>query len=393
VRIGRKINSVVSEGKAQKSRHRIWLIALIVAVFVVWSAFAPLDEIVRGIGKVVPTMKNQVIQNLEGGIVTELFVTEGDVVEAGQLVVKMDETRFQSAYQELQDQSWALTLRLARLRAEGDLSNDFIPDEELLRLAPEHAESEIQLFQARRSELQATMRDLQDAIDLKTQELDILRPMAERFAVSQIDLIRAEQVAVDVRSRLSAIQNEFETARSQEYSEILGNLRRTAEQARSREDQLFRTDVRSPIRGIVNKVLATTIGGVAQPGDPLLEVISLEDNLRVEGRIDSRDIGHVYVGMPATIKLMAFDFSIYGTLEGRVIHVGADTVTDEQQREPRPYYEVFIQLEATVLEGPSGQVEIRPGMQAQIELASGQKTVLQYILKPLFKTTEALSER
>jgi adhesin transport system membrane fusion protein len=113
----------------------------------------------------------------------------------------------------------------------------------------------------------------------------------------------------------------------------------------------------------------------------------------VEGRIDSRDIGHVYVGMPATIKLMAFDFSIYGTLEGRVIHVGADTVTDEQQREPRPYYEVFIQLEATVLEGPSGQVEIRPGMQAQIELASGQKTVLQYILKPLFKTTEALSER
>ena len=393
MRLGRKINSIVSEGKAKKSRHKIWLIALIVAVFVVWSAFAPLDEIVRGIGKVVPTMKNQVIQNLEGGIVTELFVTEGDVVEAGQLVVKMDETRFQSAYQELQDQSWALTLRLARIRAEGDLSNDFIPDGELLRLAPEHAESEVQLFQARRSELQATMQYLQDALDLKTQEVDILRPMAERFAVPQIDLIRAEQAAVDVRSRLSATQSKFETARSQEYSEVLGNLRRTAEQARSREYQLFRTDVRSPIRGIVNKVLATTIGGVAQPGDPLLEVISLEDNLRVEGRIDPRDIGFVYVGMPATIKIMAFDFSIYGTLEGRVIHLGADTVTDEQQREPRPYYEVFIQLEATVLEGPSGQVEIRPGMQAQIELDSGQKTVLQYILKPFFKTTEALSER
>lgn len=393
MKLGRKINSLVSEGKAKKSRHRIWLIALIVAVFVVWSAFAPLDEIVRGIGKVVPTMKNQVIQNLEGGIVTELFVTEGDVVEAGQLVVKLDETRFQSAYQELQDQSWALTLRLARLRAEGDLSNDFIPSEELLRLAPEHAESEVQLFQARRSELQATMRDLQDAIDLKAQELDILRPMAERSAVPQIDLIRAEQAAVDVRSRLSATQSEFETARAQEYSEVLGNLRRIAEQARSREDQLFRTDVRSPIRGIVNKVLATTIGGVAQPGDPLLEIISLEDNLRVDGRIDPRDIGFVYVGMPATIKLMAFDFSIYGTLKGRVTHVGADTVTDEQQREPRPYYEVFIQLEATVLEGPSGQVEIRPGMQAEIELDSGQKTVLQYILKPLLKTTEALSER
>jgi len=393
VRLGRKINSLVSEGKAKKSRHRIWLIALIVAVFVVWSAFAPLDEVVRGTGKIVPTMKNQIVQNLEGGIVTELFVTEGDAVEAGQLVLKMDETRFQSAYHELQDQSWALTLRLARLRAEGDLSNDFIPDEELLRLAPEHAESEVQLLQARRSQLQATMRDLQEAVDLKAQEVDILRPMAERSAVPKIDLIRAEQAAVDVRSRLSATLSEFETARSQEYSEVLGNLRRIEEQARSRKDQLFRTDVRSPIRGIVNKVLATTIGGVAQPGDPLLEIISLEGNLRVDGRIDPRDIGFVYVGMPATIKLMAFDFSIYGTLEGRVIHVGADTVTDEQQREPRPYYEVFIQLEATVLEGPSGQVEIRPGMQTQIELDSGQKTVLQYILKPLFKTTEALSER
>lgn len=393
MRLGRKINSLVSEGKAKKSRHRIWLIALIVAVFVVWSAFAPLDEVVRGTGKIVPTMKNQIVQNLEGGIVTELFVTEGDAVEAGQLVLKMDETRFQSAYHELQDQSWALTLRLARLRAEGDLSNDFIPDEELLRLAPEHAESEVQLLQARRSQLQATMRDLQEAVDLKAQEVDILRPMAERSAVPKIDLIRAEQAAVDVRSRLSATLSEFETARSQEYSEVLGNLRRIEEQARSRKDQLFRTDVRSPIRGIVNKVLATTIGGVAQPGDPLLEIISLEGNLRVDGRIDPRDIGFVYVGMPATIKLMAFDFSIYGTLEGRVIHVGADTVTDEQQREPRPYYEVFIQLEATVLEGPSGQVEIRPGMQTQIELDSGQKTVLQYILKPLFKTTEALSER
>lgn len=393
MKLGRKINNLVSAGKAKKGRHRIWLIALIVAVFVVWSAFAPLDEIVRGIGKVVPTMKNQVIQNLEGGIVTQLFVTEGDVVEAGQLVVKMDETRFQSAYQELRDQSWALTLRLARLQAEEDFSSGFIPDEELVQLAPEHAGSEVQLFQARRAELQATTRNLQDAIDLKTREVDMLRPMAERSAVPQIELIRAEQAAVDVRSRLSATETEFETARSQEYSEVLVKLRQIAEQIRGREDQLSRTNVRSPIRGIVNKVLATTIGGVAQPGDPLLEIISLEDDLRVEGRIDPRDIGFVYVGMPATIKLMAFDFSIYGTLEGQVIHVGADTVTDEQQRDPLPYYEVFIELEATTLEGPSGQVEIRPGMQAQIELDSGQRTVLQYILKPLFKTTEALSER
>ena len=393
MKLGRKINTRISAGNAKKSRFRIWLIALIVVIFVVWSAFAPLDEIVRGIGKVVPTMKNQVIQNLEGGIVTQLFVTEGDTVDPGQLVVKMDETRFQSAYQELQEQSWALTLRLARLRAEKDFSSDFFPDEELVNLAPDHAASEVQLFQARREELQATIQNLQDAIELQTRQVEILQPMAERSAVPQIELIRAEQAAVDVRSRLSATVTEFETTRSQEYSEVLVKLGQITEQIRSREDQLSRTNVRSPIRGIVNKALATTIGGVVQPGDPLLEIISLEDDLRIEGRIDPRDIGFVYVGMPATIKLMAFDFSIYGTLEGQVIHVGADTVTDERQREPRPYYEVFIELETTTLEGPSGRAEIRPGMQAQIELHSGQRTVLQYILKPLFKTTEALSER
>ena len=393
MKLGRKINSLVSARKLKQSRHITWLIAVTVTVFVVWSAFAPLDEIVRGIGKVVPTMKNQVIQNLEGGIVTELLITEGDTVESGQLVVKMDETRFQSAYQELQDQNWALTLRLARLQAEEDFASDFVPDEKLLQLAPEHAASESQLFQARRKEMRAAVRILQDAIDLQMREVDTLRPMVERSAVPKIELIRAEQAAVDKRSRLSATETEFETARSQEYSEVLVKLRQIDEQILGRKDQLLRTNVRSPIRGIVNKILATTIGGVVQPGEPLLEVLSLEDNLRVEGRIDPRDIGFVYVGMPATIKLMAFDFSMYGMLEGRVIHVGADTVTDEQQREPRPYYEVFIELETTTLKGSSGQVEIRPGMQAEIELYSGQKTVLQYILKPLFRTTKALTER
>jgi len=237
------------------------------------------------------------------------------------------------------------------------------------------------------------VRTQQDAIDLQMREVNTLRPMVKRSAVPKIELIRAEQAAADKKSLLSATKTEFETARSQEYSETLLKLRQIDEQLLGSEDQLLRTNVRSPIRGIVNKVHATTIGGVIQPGEPLLEILSLEDNLRVEGKIDPRDIGFVYVGMPATVKLMAFDFSIYGVLEGRVIHVGADTVTDEQQREPLPYYEVFIELETTTLDGSAGQVDIRPGMQAEIELHSGQKTVLQYILKPLFKTTEALTER
>ena len=393
MKLGRKINSITAGDKARTGRRLVWLVTVIVASFLVWAAYAPLDEVVRGGGKVVPVMKNQVLQNLEGGIVNEIFVTEGDRVEAGQLLVKLDETRFQSAFQELQDRQWALSVRLARLRAEQDRSSDFVPNPELLRLAGDHADSEIQLFRARRDELRSSVANLEEAVALKVREVEMLRSMAERSAVPEIELIRAQQAAVDAQSRLAAIVTEFETSRTQEYSEVLTNLRQVEEQLRGKEDQLVRTNVISPINGIVNKVSATTIGGVVQPGEPLLEILSLEDQLWVEGRIDPRDRGCVNVGMPAAIKLTAFDFSIYGTLSGEVVHVGADTIVDENDREQRPYYEVFIELQSTTLEGPTDSVEIRPGMQSEIELQSGQKTVLQYLLKPLFKTTEAFSER
>lgn len=393
MKLGRKINSITASDKARTGRRIIWLVAVIVASFLVWAAYAPLDEFVRGSGKVVPVKKNQVLQNLEGGIVNEIYVTEGDTVEAGQLLVKLDETRFQSAFQELQDREWALSVRLARLKAEQDRSSDFVPDPELLRLAGDHADSEIQLFRARRDELRSNVANLEEEVALKVREVEMLRSMAERSAVPEIDLIRAEQAAVDVQSRLAAIVTEFETSRTQEYSEVLTNLQQVEEQLRGKEDQLVRTNMISPIHGIVNKVSATTIGGVVKPGEPLLEILSSEEQLRVEGRIDPRDIGFVYAGMPAAIMLPAFDFSIYGTLSGEVVHVGADTVVDENDREQRPYYEVFIELQSTTLEGPTDAVEIRPGMQAEIALQSGQKTVLQYLLKPLFKTTEAVSER
>lgn len=391
--LARKLSNASSHGNVKGSQKQVWLISVVVIIFLIWSSFAQLNEIVRGAGQVVPTMSNQIIQNLEGGIIQEIYVTEGDIVDQGDLVLRMDETRFQSAFRELQDQHWALALRLSRLEAEQDLSSDFIPPPYLAEQAPEHAASEMQLFLARRRELQETISNLERSVSLQSEEVDILRAMAERSAVPEIEVIRAEQSLADVISRLEATISEFETTRAQMYSETLTELRQVAEQIRAREDQLSRTNVRSPIRGVVNSVVATTVGGVVQPGDPLLEIISLDDDLRVEGQIDPRDIGFVYVGMPATIKLTAFDFSVYGTLSGTVVHVGADTVTDESQRDARPYYEVYISLDQTSLEGPNGVFPIRPGMQAEIELEAGKKTVLQYILSPLFDASEALTER
>lgn len=382
-----------STKKSTTSRRVIWIIALALCVFGFWAANAPLEEIVRGQGKVVPARSSQIIQNLEGGIVAEVFVVEGDVVEAQQRVVRMDATQFRSAFQELREQRLALMLKLERLSAEQDQTNEYYPSTDLAALAPEYADSELALFEARRKELVDTLASLEEAARLRRQEVEILEPMVERTAVPEIDLIRAEQAAVDAEGRISTTLGEFEVARSEEYSETLVRLRQVEEQIRAREDQLRRTDVLSPVRGIVNRVSVTTIGGVVNPGEELIEVLPLDEALRVEGRIDPRDIGFVFAGMPATIKLTAFDFSVYGTLTGRVVHVGADTVTDETQREPVPYYEVFVELDNTALEGPTGVVEIRPGMQAEVELKSGERTVLEYLLKPLFRTTEAFRER
>lgn len=382
-----------TEGSARSGRRVIYLIVITLIAFGVWAANAPLEEIVRGEGRVVPTTNTQVVQNLEGGIVDAIFVVEGDVVEPKQLIAKMNETQFQSAYQELQEQSLALKLRLARLEVERDASADFVPEPELSELAKDYARSEVELFEARKFDRLSTLETLQNAADLKKREADILRPMVARNAVAEIDLVKVEQAVVDAVGKVTAAENEFETTRSQEYSETLVQLRQVEQQMRVREDQLFRTDVRSPVKGIVNKVLATTIGGVLSPGDPLVEILPMGEDLRIEGRIDPRDIGFVYAGMPASIKLTAFDFSVYGVLKGEVVHVGADTVIDEQSRDAVPYYEVFVQVESTSLEGPDGLVEIRPGMLAQVELQSGEKTVLEYLLKPLFKTTEAFTER
>lgn len=375
------------------SRWIIWLIVLCVAAFLAWAANAPLKEVVRGAGQVVPKMQTQVVQNLEGGIVREIFVAEGDIAEAGQSLVKMDETQFLSAYQELQGQRLALTLKSQRLEAELNAEAIFTPDPQLQAQAPEYASSEAALFNARRKDLDATLTTLKKAARLKREEVEMLRPLAERSAVPEIELIRAELAAVEAEGQVLSVQTDFETKRAQEYSETLVRLRQIEDQIRAKEDQLQRTNVVSPVRGIVNKVSETTIGGVVRSGDPLIEILPLDEMLRVEGRVDPRDIGFVFSGMPAVIKLTAFDYSIYGTLTGSLAHVGADTVTDETQRDPHPYYEIVIEMDQTQLDGPEGRVEVRPGMQAEIELETGQRTVLQYLLKPLFKATEALTER
>jgi adhesin transport system membrane fusion protein len=382
-----------STTRAKYNRRIVWILGLLVLASIIWASQAVLSEIVRGDGRVATAKRTQVLQNLEGGIVKEILVNEGDVVTSGQIVATMDSTQFRSAYQELTEQRLALALKLERLEAEVDLEVGYSPSADLAREAPDVARSEADLYHARRQELADSISNFEQVLKLKLSEVDLLAPLVERSAVSKVDLVRLEQQVASAQQELANLRNSFEAERARQYAETLNEIKQVDAQIRAREDQLKRTDVRSPVDGIVNKISVNTIGGVVRSGDAILEILPLGERLRIEGRVDPRDIGFVYAGMPATVKLTAFDFAVYGSLTGSVVHVGADSIVDPNDREQKPYYEVFIEVDETSLTGPEGIVEVRPGMQAVIELQSGTRTVLQYLLKPLFRASEALTER
>lgn len=382
-----------STARAKYNRRIVWILGLLVLACIIWASQAVLSEIVRGDGRVTTAKRTQVLQNLEGGIVKEILVNEGDVVTSGQIVATMDSTQFRSAYQELTEQRLALALKLERLEAEVDLEVGYSPSVDLAREAPDVARSEADLYRARRQELADSISNFEQVLKLKLSEVDLLTPLVERSAVSKVDLVRLEQQVASAQQELANLRNSFEAERARQYAETLNEIKQVDAQIRAREDQLKRTDVRSPVDGIVNKISVNTIGGVVRSGDAILEILPLGERLRIEGRVDPRDIGFVYAGMPATVKLTAFDFAVYGSLAGSVVHVGADSIVDPNDREQKPYYEVFIEVDETSLTGPEGIVEVRPGMQAVIELQSGTRTVLQYLLKPLFRASEALTER
>lgn len=379
--------------RARNNRRIVWILGLLILSCIIWASQAVLSEIVRGDGRVATAKRTQVLQNLEGGIVKEILVNEGDVVTSGQIVATMDSTQFRSAYQELTEQRLALALKLERLEAEVDLEVGYSPSADLAREAPDVARSEADLYHARRQELADSISNFEQVLKLKLSEVDLLAPLVERSAVSKVDLVRLEQQVASAQQELANLRNSFEAERARQYAETLNEIKQVDAQIRAREDQLKRTDVRSPVDGIVNKISVNTIGGVVRSGDAILEILPLGERLRIEGRVDPRDIGFVYAGMPATVKLTAFDFAVYGSLTGSVVHVGADSIVDPNDREQKPYYEVFIEVDETSLTGPEGIVEVRPGMQAVIELQSGTRTVLQYLLKPLFRASEALTER
>jgi len=377
-----------------RSRSVVYIVIGVILAFLLWSYYAPLNAVVRGTGRVEPRDATQSIQNLEGGIVQSILVREGDMVTAGQLLAQMEDTAYRSAYDELLGREALLEMQILRLQAEAnpDAPGTLIIPEPLARRAPQAARTEQTLFAARMDQYRETLDVLSRIKASRDAELVLLEPLVERGAIPETDLIRVQQSVLMVAQEITEHRTGVEAARMQALSEQQAELAQIRQQLRVRAAQVERAELRAPMDGIVNRVVVRTAGGVIAPGGPILEIIPLDDALVIAGRIKPQDIGPVFVGMRASVKLTAFDYRDYGSLSGAVVHVSADTVTDQETNDPEPYYEIVVELDSQSLTGPKGEVFIRPGMQATVELDAGQNTVFHYLFNPILRASEAFSE-
>jgi len=414
------------------ARMILWVVVGFLAFALMWANRAELDEVTRGNGQVISSRQIQVVQNLEGGIVSELLIKEGDIVKSGEALLKIDDVRFSSSYRESRLRYLALQAKVARLKAEAE-DTLFQPPAKLIKAQPEIVQRELELFQSRSQQQSATINilrqqvnqraqelvellarkaQLQRSYNLMSRELDLSKPLVAEGALSEVELLRLERSVNElhgelentslaiprVKSRQQEARRKVEEAKlaflnevRSELNDATGELSRLSESNLALEDRVRRTIVRSPLRGKVNRLMVNTVGGVIQPGMDLVEIVPLEDTLLVEVRIRPGDIGFLRPGQAAVVKFTAYDFAIYGGLKASLEYISADSITDEKGD---PYYLVKVRTDKNYLGTKEKSLPIIPGMLAGVDVLTGKKTVLEYLLKPVLRAKEyALRER
>jgi len=364
----------------------------IVSAFLLWAYHSRVSELTRGQGKVIPSGSTQIVQSLEGGILSDLFVTESGFVEKSQVLAKLDDTAILSSYRESLIERDNLVAKIARLDAESQELEDVRFPEYLEQSNADLVTSETLLFQTRRNQINTNQERLQKSLDLKSRELAITKPLAESGVVSQVELLRLETMVNDLEDQLEREKSEYLNEVVSQNNEYKTKLSQIEQSILAFEDRVSRTEIKAPLSGIVNKIHVKTLGGVLQPGAPIMEIVPIEDNLLVEAKISPSDIAFVKLEQEATVKLTAYDYSIYGGLEGKVARISADTFLNEE--DGQSYYHILIRTGERSLKTTTETFEILPGMVAQVDIKTGKKSVLDYLLKPLMRAKmNAFTER
>ncbi len=426
---------------AVRRRGNRFAYALTVMTFVfivtmlTWAHYAVLEEVTRGEGTVIPSSKTQVIQNLEGGILAEVLVREGDIVEKGDILVRIDNTAAQASFRDLQSQYFVLLASIARMEAELD-NRELVMPEEVLQEAPTAAVNQTALFKLQQAQLSAQIRvlksqaaqrkqeikemrsrshQLQRSLDLAQQELAITQPLVNKGVLPRLDLIRIQREMTELEGERSAIRlaiprlvtavaeaeqriEELVLATkadvSIELNQTRAELKSVTETLFAGKDRVVRTEVRSLVRGTIKDIKHNTVGGVIRPGEDILEIVPLDDTLLIETKIRPADIAFLRPGQEATVKITAYDFSIYGGLTAKLERISADTIRDEEDQRGERFYRAYLRTDRNSLVHQGEELPIIPGMTATVEILTGKKSVLDYVLKPILKARDrALTER
>ncbi|MGB7299763.1 MAG: HlyD family type I secretion periplasmic adaptor subunit [Burkholderiaceae bacterium] len=370
----------------------LYLMIGFVVVVIAWSSLARVDIVSKAQGRVVPDGHEQVIASLEGGILHELAVHEGMLVSAGQMVAQLDPTRMAAMQEEGQSQFLALRAIQVRLEAEiNNLKPQFGPEFEQ---SPDIVRDEIRQYQARRRLLLDATAAIDRSLSSLESEIKVGRKLAAQGLMSSVELIRLERQASDLQRQQQERINQYRQQASEQLNKVRRDIAQLDGQMVMRNDALRRTQLRSPIRGLVKKIRVATVGGVVPPGTPIMEIVPIGDQIIVEARIKPGDIGFVREGQEATIKLTAYEFPVYGGLKGRVEYISPDALGEnERQGNANTYYIARIHVQAnTLMAGPT-PLPVRPGMTGSVEISTGDRSVLSFLLRPVLKSREAFREQ
>ena len=420
------LSAAVAEQTPKKMRWTLYFWLIAVVFFILWASFTQIDEITRGTGEVVPSGDNQMVQNLEGGIVKEILVKVGDSVTHGQPLLKIDNQKSEAQRDSTDIKALELKAKMIRLKAETE-GESFEANDTLEKSMPLLIGNERSLYLSRQRQFNAKIRGLEDQKDQKEQELKeitqkiihlkdsaslinkevgMMKPMVAQGVKSKVAFMKLQREQNNIKEELSAAElsipriksgiseiansiieaeGDFQNEAKKELNEVTAEAMRIKKSSNALGDQINRTLVRSPINGVIQKLFVHTVGGVIKPGEDLVEIVPTDDTLWLEVKIKPSDIAFIYPGQKAVIKFSAYDFAIYGSLDGEVVHISADTVKDHKEN---AFYTIHIKTEKNYLGSKEKPLKIIPGMTINVDIMTGKKSVMDYILKPILRAKQ-----
>ena len=386
----------------QKEKHhgQFWVIMLLFAflvVFVIWAYNSPLEEVTRGQGSIIPSSREQVIQSLDPGTIAEMRVQEGDIVEKDEVLLKLDDTRSSAILRESEAKVANLEAMLARLKAESYGTAIVFP----VGISKDLQQRERAAYEARRRAMTDAVAGLGQSKAALDQEIRITAPMVKHGVVSEVELLRMQRESSDLAQQISQRKNDYAAKANEELVRVESELAQAKENMAMRADPVERSEVKAPMRGIVKDIKINTVGGVVTAGQEIMTIVPLDDKLLVEAYINPRDVAFIRPGLPAVVKISAYDYAIYGGLDGKVTLISPDTLSNQNRAtdqlkldQNQVYYRMLVQTEGNTLRDKNGkELPIIPGMVATVDVKTGEKTVFQYLIKPITRLKPALRER